>query len=327
MGNRREAVPAEISTDQMDTAIQESVSHRKRARACLACRANKSRCIAVRNESSCQACLKASRPCVMPGPSKPRVGTAQRVSKLEKKIERLTNALLSQQRRGSIDSETGDDDPSEGGDQSPRRASSQPSGSYESARYFPSDRIFPTERPQTSTPTFAFNVESPEFTSGKSVTGLGIVSKSSGTALFNHWKANVNSLSPVVVLSSSSDAETIRSSKPLLFLAIASVASASIQPSLQSQLVKELTRDFAHRILVVGEKSLELVQAILVYTDHFFPADNARASAFTQYIHCALSICIDLGLDKGCVDGHIKGDAEALEWERAWLGCYYIASW
>lgn len=264
----------------------------------------------------------------MPGPSKPRVGTAQRVSKLEKKIERLTNALLSQQqrRRGSIDSETGDDDQSEGDVRSPRRASSQPSG-YDSARYFPSDRIFPAEEPQTDTPAFAFNVESPEFTSRKNVTGLGIVSKSTGTTLFNHWKANVSSLSPVVVLAASSDAETIRARKPLLFLAIATVASASVQPFLQSQLVKDLTRDLAERILVVGEKSLELVQAVLVYADHFFPADNARASAFTQYIHCALSICIDLGLDKGCIDDHIKNYAEALEWERAWLGCYYIASW
>jgi len=266
----------------------------------------------------------------MPGPSKPRVGTAQRVSKLEKKIERLTNALLSQQqqqRRSSIDSESGDDGPSEGDVQSPTRPSSQPSGGYDSARYFPSDKIFPAEEPQTSTPAFAFNVESPEFTSGKNVTGLGIVSKSTGTTLFNHWKANVSSLSPLVVLSSSSDADTIRARKPLLFLAIATAASASIQPYLQSQLVKDLTGDFAERILVVGEKSLELVQAILVYTDHFLPADNSRASAFTQYIHCALSICIDLGLDKGCIQDHIKDHTEALEWERAWLGCYYIASW
>ncbi|KEF60297.1 uncharacterized protein A1O9_05148 [Exophiala aquamarina CBS 119918] len=328
MGNRRESVPRGTSTDPTNASTQESVSHRKRARACLSCRANKSRCIAVRNEDSCHACLKAFRQCVMPGPTKPRVGTAQRVGKLERKIERLTNALLSQQqqRRGSIDSETGDDDRSEGDVRSPRRASSQPSGSYDSARYFPSDRIFPGEGPQTSAPVFAFNIGSPEFTSVKHVTGLDIVSKSTGTTLFNHWKANISSLSPAVVLATSSDADTIRARKPLLFLAIATVASASVQPCLQSPLVKVLTRDLAERILVVGEKSLELVQAIVAYADNFFPADNARASAFTKYIHCALSICIYLGLDKGRIGDHIKDYAEALEWERAWLGCYYIAS-
>ena len=67
-----------------------------------------------------------------------------------------------------------------------------------------------------------------------------------------------------VVLPQEMTAKELRKSRPALFLAVIAAAALGINPKSSFVHHRELIRLYADRIFVVGEKSLELVQALLV---------------------------------------------------------------
>ncbi|KAL8853606.1 MAG: hypothetical protein Q9221_001592 [Calogaya cf. arnoldii] len=158
--------------------------------------------------------------------------------------------------------------------------------------------------------------------------------------LFEHYIRKMAKHMPLVVFAADTPAGAIRKHRPILFLAILSVASGQEHPDIQRILAKEIMRTFADRIIYRGEKSLELIQALQVLTIWYWPEENRDAQTY-QLIHMAAVMAIDLGFGmraKGSGEPYhaIWKDqprpkssvraSETIEIRRAWLGCYLLCA-
>lgn len=139
---------------------------------------------------------------------------------------------------------------------------------------------------------------------------------------------------PVVIFAPETTADYVRKSKPLLFLAILSVASAQFSnPDQHRKFALEARNFLAESAVVEGEKSLELVQALLVVTLWFRAPENYARANQNQLAYVALSIAIDIGLDR--VEGpkatydttsSIDDKWGRAEKQRTWLGCFLLCA-
>lgn len=151
---------------------------------------------------------------------------------------------------------------------------------------------------------------------------------------------------PGVVFPAGTTAAEIRKTKPVLFLAIMAVGSSEL-PSVQRTLTKELMQILADKVMVVGEKSIELVQALQVAVMWYWPPEHFEELKFYQLVHIAAVMAIDIGLGrKKSIQGGALGlrkhipaewrqqhfkkhplpDSTSLEARRAWLACYFLAT-
>ncbi|MCJ1455777.1 hypothetical protein MMC28_006133 [Mycoblastus sanguinarius] len=165
------------------------------------------------------------------------------------------------------------------------------------------------------------------------VVGRGLLHADTANELFNHYTNHMTRQMPIVVLPNDSSSEYMRNAKPVLFLAILSVASVH---DLQAKLTKEITRLLADHVTVNGEKSLELLQALLVITTWYWPATNGNSNYF-HFVHMAAVMAKDLGIDRSSAfkkdqnfdflnTNHSLSDKGTVECRRAWLGCYVLCS-
>jgi hypothetical protein len=144
---------------------------------------------------------------------------------------------------------------------------------------------------------------------------------------------------PAVVFPDGTTAAEIRKTKPTLFLAILSAASGSNHPELQRILTKEVMAIYAERIIVSGEKTLELIQALHISTLWYWPPEHFEELKFYQLIHIAAVMAIDIGMGKKSKISKSKAgglwrdhswrrtpypDPESIEARRAWLACYFL---
>jgi hypothetical protein len=84
--------------------------------------------------------------------------------------------------------------------------------------------------------------------------------------------------------------------KPILSLAILSASAASLYPPLGQALASKLEKLYAHHVVVEGDKSLEIVQALLISAVWYHPPDSFSSLKFTQYAHMAANMALDLRL-------------------------------
>ena len=156
--------------------------------------------------------------------------------------------------------------------------------------------------------------------------------------IFDRYHTEMCHYLPIVVFQPGIKAEDIRRTKPILFLAIIAVASASFRPDLQPGLVSEVTRLLADRIMYRGEKSLELVQTLSVMTTYYQPPEKYEELNFNQLIHIAAVMALDIGIGKRTRPNAFAmwkeymdrkspyPDPNAAETRRIWLGCYYMCA-
>lgn len=71
---------------------------------------------------------------------------------------------------------------------------------------------------------------------------------------------------PFVVIPSNTTAQHLRTSKPFLFLSIMAVSSYQ-KTGQQTTLSMEIMKRLSEQMLIRGEKSLDLLQGILVYAE------------------------------------------------------------
>jgi len=147
---------------------------------------------------------------------------------------------------------------------------------------------------------------------------------------------------PAVVFPTGTTALQIRRQKPILFLAILAAAAGPIYPELQLDMTKEVMDIYANRIIVRGEKSLEIIQAIIVSTLWYYPPEHFEELKFYQLVHIAAVMAIDIGMGKssraqpnrsGSATGYFysnprlkqpSADSNSVEARRAWLACYFL---
>lgn len=144
---------------------------------------------------------------------------------------------------------------------------------------------------------------------------------------------------PAVIFPPSQTAAEIRRSKPILFLAVMAAAGSEMH-SLQTVLQRELMTIFAEKVFLSGEKSLELVQALLVAVIWYWPPEHFEELKFYQLVHVAAVMAIDIGLGRKGPQRRPMGaqyswqshsfrrqgplDSTSIECRRAWLGCYFL---
>ncbi|KAL2825081.1 hypothetical protein BDW59DRAFT_172572 [Aspergillus cavernicola] len=145
---------------------------------------------------------------------------------------------------------------------------------------------------------------------------------------------------PFVVVPPDVSIKQLRQEKPFLCLAVLASASYENMP-LQRTLGAEFKKVVASRMIIGGEISFDLLQGLLVFLtwSHY----HSRPHRYTQFLQLAISLIIDLRLDRppqtmmwktalrfGPQD-HLQNQVlNRPSWgsneQRAVLGCYYLSS-
>lgn len=327
----------------------------KKARACEACRGLKVRCepVAEDPDGACKRCAKAGRNCIITQPTRKRQKkTDNRVAELEKKIDALT-ATLSATKAGQAGTSlsahpeaatgyygapgTGPprswnvvDGPSTYGNnaghsQGPSSYSAPPAALAGQKRKHP-------ELAETGgdAPAFPRSHEHPD------LVDRGIISINKAAQLLDCYNFQMAPHLPGVVFPAHLTAGELRKTKPVLFLAIMAAASCGT-PEIQRVAVRDLMQTFADRIVIIGEKSIELVQALTVAVMWYWPPEHLEDLKFYQLVHMAMIMALDMGLGKRRPRGskptmwgaqpsrrHPQPDPTTIEARRTWLLCYYL---
>lgn len=163
----------------------------------------------------------------------------------------------------------------------------------------------------------------------------GIVSLEDAEQLVAFFIHELALFFPLVVLPSSTTAVQLRQTRPVLFLSVLAAASISIDAGLAGVLNREMVRLYAERFFIEGEKSLELVQALLLMIIFYHPPGSPLKLQFYQYTHIASTMALEIGLatkrrvSKKRYDRknrHEPPDEHLAEQARAVLGCYHLGS-
>lgn len=153
--------------------------------------------------------------------------------------------------------------------------------------------------------------------------------------LFDRYLRLLAPFMPFVILPAGATASR---SDPFLLNAI-SVVAYFHDTAKQQSMAKELMRELSERLLINGERSLSLLQGLLIlinwYNPHLFYPQNLN-----NIIHLAMALTTDLNIDRGpgnCEKAQIEAAAKAYgvpqpaktisnDERRAVLGTFYLAS-
>jgi hypothetical protein len=136
---------------------------------------------------------------------------------------------------------------------------------------------------------------------------------------------------PFIRFSPNISSRDVQRDRPTLHLASLAAAASSLHPPLGRQLVTKLEKVYANRIIINGEKSLELVQALLITAVWYHPPDRFDNLKFTQYAHMAANMALDLQIgrnktsrtDRELSENSRTGNVEAM---RTFGACYVLCS-
>ncbi|KAI8635408.1 hypothetical protein F5Y19DRAFT_10790 [Xylariaceae sp. FL1651] len=365
--------PPTADTPNTAGATPQDPNDPKRPRACEACRGLKVKCEPDPSnpDGPCKRCAKAGRSCVVTQPTRKRQKkTDSRVAELEKKIDALTASLQASRGSGSGSGSGGgasqppapiptpapqrsfEEDqhtgiarewgplvlPAQDNGSKPERPSHQPQlvmagqkRKFTETRYAPSDG---PKEPSASRLTTVGRHHS-------DVVDRGIITMEEASVLFRRYTDHMATHLPAVVFPQGTSAAEVRKTKPILFLSVMSVASSET-PNIQRHLVKELMQIFADKIIITGEKSLELVQAIMISVIWYFPPEHFEELKFYQMVHLAAVMAIDIGLGRKKNNPKSRlipytwrdhpfrkqplPDPTTIEARRTWLAAYFLAS-
>ena len=128
----------------------------------------------------------------------------------------------------------------------------------------------------------------------KDVVDRGIISLNVARKLVSHYQKNLYPQYPQVYIACSAD--ELRESKPTLFLAVLAAGAESEDPALATALDHEILQEYANRSVVQSEKSVELVQALLISAVWYLPPNKFGQLKYYEYIHMAATMAADIGI-------------------------------
>lgn len=133
-------------------------------------------------------------------------------------------------------------------------------------------------------------------TDEEDVIDRGMISMATARQLFEAYRTQLFPHYPMVAIPDSITADVMRRSKPALFLAIIAAAAGKDNSELSAVLDKEVLQAYATRSLVQSEKSLELVQALLISAVWYHPPSKFGQLKYYEYIHMAATMAMDIGI-------------------------------
>lgn len=328
--------------------------------------------------ASCKRCAKAGRSCVVTVPTRRRQKkTDSRVAELERKIDALTASLQASQGSGPALHPAYPGPPREehtgkrwlgpthtastgsipvcsptGLAGSKRRHSGEIKDPRDSGLVGPSFYRAPspateqildnTSRQWHARPSSGSETTAPKPNAANEpvdVIDRGLVSAAVASEAFTRYVKHMAPHIPMVVFPPGTTMADIRKTKPVLLHAIIATAVGPIQPGLQISLIEDFYRVIADRVVVKGEKSLDLIQGLLVTCNWYIPPDHFEELKFYQLTHMAVTLAMDIGMYRRPMpksrpwtlvkDLILKKspsqDPDSAEARRAWLGCYFLA--
>jgi hypothetical protein len=302
-------------------------------RACEACRLLKVRCLPDSTSGSaiCQRCKKSGRICIYAAPQKrrQRIRTDTRVAELEREIRAMRSLLtggdepvaenireereapvvtLSQDAATPVDADTSttlscDEERSSADGKNCSRQSSIPT----SHSTTPDDGVSSMSIQSSSIETRHYK-------------DFGLLSPETSNQLFESYNNDLVQHYPAVLFPKHTSPDHIRKSKPVLFQAAVTAAACQLDPILFGELFREMTKVYAERIFINGEKSLELIQSLTLTSIWYCPPDESCGPSnlhFYQYIHMAATMALDLGIGLA-----VDKSVVSLDECRSLLACY-----
>jgi hypothetical protein len=263
-------------------------------RACDYCRGLKVKCFPdpASSTGSCQRCARSDRTCTFAAPQrrKQRKRTDARVAELEKEMKALRSLLRLDDGGNNMTDEI------HGTEQTVKDSRH---GSYAA----PDQKISPralVDHNLNLTPDSQMSIRGhssqvPD-TGDLDVVDRGLLSMATATALYNVYINELVPHYPAVTFPDWYTAEELRRQRPTLFLAVIAAAAGKTDPELYGLLNTEVLQVYATRTVISGEKSLELVQSMLITTVWYYPSGPFNKLRFYQFIHMAATIALDIGL-------------------------------
>lgn len=163
----------------------------------------------------------------------------------------------------------------------------------------------------------------------------GVISLELADELVAVFTQELTKFCPVVLLPGDTTAFDVRRSKPVLFLSVIAAASIAVDADVAAVLNREMIQLYADRFFIQAEKSLELVQSLLLMTVFYYPPNSPSKLQHYQYIHIAATMALEIGLaskrsvyeESGASGAAYEVyDKYMAEQARAILGCYHLAS-
>ncbi|CAG8909459.1 unnamed protein product [Penicillium egyptiacum] len=345
----------ETSTTQGESSTPHGSTTLQLNRSCESCRSLKVRCLpSPSTPNQCQRCAKGKRSCVFVAPQRrrPRKRTDSRVAQLEKEMRMMRSLLKNRIPEEEPDSSDGSDvddvQDHESADtdfKSSLALRDHPTHSSEDVRYMDySPELLNTPYPSvhdsggfSAPPTFAgmsarCEPEQERLPPADDVIDRGILSLEDAEQLVAYFIHELAFFFPLVVLPSNTTAAQLRQTKPILFLSVIAATSISVDAGLAAVLNREMVRLYSERFFIEGEKSLELVQALLLMIIYYFPPASPLKLQLYQYTHIASTMALEIGLankrrvSKKSDRKSSRHDELLAEQARAVLGCYHLGS-
>ncbi|KAF2166689.1 hypothetical protein M409DRAFT_55006 [Zasmidium cellare ATCC 36951] len=276
----------------------------KRRKACEACRVLKARCDpSVEDpDETCERCWRAGKECVPAQSRRQR----DRIADLENQVAELTKALR-EQNISLPESQSPDPTVKR------KRQKSTHDDECDAVTNFVSPTTARTVDPATDA-ALAFLDE--------------CVPRSVQQEALDVYVKQMVPVYPVVPIDRS-DLAGLRETNPLVLLSVITFAAAGdLTEDVQFGLVERIMHVFAHNLIATGNRSLELVQALLIAGFWFRVRPGLRHATMCQLLHLATNDAIDLGIAgpqalRSPGAGPIKKfDICSLSARRTWLACF-----
>ncbi|WPH04266.1 Hypothetical protein R9X50_00715500 [Acrodontium crateriforme] len=319
-------------------------------KACEPCRASKLKCLIdpLLGDGRCKRCVATRRNCVFNAAQVRQRRTRMtdiRVAQLERQLQALRMKLESQQNGQCAKVSTF------GSDGCTAATSSAPGWKFETPLTPGSwSGLKMTNQTTPKAPTIDFSSTVIDFSRGEiveqsSVTTLDASDISGSTSndviarkvitwehaedLFNLFTSSFAPQYPFVTLPPQMRLQEVRQQRPATFLSILAATSSTSTPELNSQLNKELLNMFASRIILEQDRTLDLVQAMLIMAVWYSPSERLESLKHYQFAHHAATMAMDLGVADEPSDLN-EPNAEPrqldLDRRRTLLACYLLCT-
>jgi hypothetical protein len=280
--------------------------------ACISCRTSKIRCSldTFAQHGKCRRCFNTNNDCNFKtiAPRQRRKRTDTRVAALEQRLTELQVAVDSQRLihydNGTVHVTTSKIVPA------PQPIFGDANGTYANET-----RATTEERkclPEMEDENLVGNchLQSPLET----LFALNLLSADTAVRLFDDFTNNVLPQYPILALSSGESFDWLRAHQPTLLLSMIAAACRASNPSLFRKLHFRLRGDLSEQVMVHGNRSVELVQAIFVMVEWYDPPEDMRRLNFYAWIQIAGLMVRELGLWPWNEDTSSSVDHTTSEW-------------
>lgn len=332
-------------------------------RSCESCRSLKVRCLPDENAANqCQRCAKAKRACIFVAPQRrrPRKRTDTRVAQLEREMAAMRTAL--KERRLAVEETAGEEDTESAREDEAAddvdfgsEVVKRPPPNYQDIQYISPNRgsqdtsqspalgsTSQMSRDGSSslggTPALTLTSTFPDTNGDGDVIDRGILSINTAEDLVSLFINDLLAYFPFMVFPHDTTARHLRTTKPVLFLAILAATSIAVDMGLANTLNREMLTMYAQRFFFKAEKSLEMVQALLLMNVFYLPPELPSQIQAYQYSHIAATMALEIGIasrkrmprkpvpGQGQPKPTSKFDEQMAEQARTILACYHLAS-